>query len=106
MRRAALSRRNTLLSGWPLDIPGVGPLPTVAAGLHMTVSVESVAREQELIELARSVDVEINGLSSYWLPESTTPFDQRAGLVLGFAAVPEKSVEAALERLREAWRAR
>ncbi|MNZ28942.1 HTH-type transcriptional regulatory protein GabR [compost metagenome] len=106
MRRAALSRRNTLLSGWPLDIPGVGPLPTVAAGLHMTVPVESVAREQELIELARSVDVEINGLSSYWLPESTTPFDQRAGLVLGFAAVPEKSVEAALERLREAWRAR
>ena len=86
-------------------MPGVGPLPTVAAGLHMTVPVESVAREQELIEWARGVDVEINGLSSYWLPDSATPIDQRAGLVLGFAAVPEKSIEAALARLRTVWRA-
>ncbi|WP_085723611.1 PLP-dependent aminotransferase family protein [Pseudomonas sp. R37(2017)] len=106
MRRAALSRRNALLSGWPLDLPGVGPLPSVAAGLHMTVPVDSVAREQELIELATGVDVEINGLSSYWLPQSTTPIDLRAGLVLGFVAVPEKSIEAALERLRTVWCAR
>ncbi|PPA04659.1 PLP-dependent aminotransferase family protein [Pseudomonas sp. MWU12-2312b] len=106
MRRAALSRRNTLLGGWPLDMPGVGPLPTVAAGLHMTVPVDSVAREQELIELARGVDVEINGLSSYWLPDSSTPIDQRAGLVLGFAAVPEQAIGAALERLRSVWRTR
>ncbi|WP_458370518.1 MocR-like pyridoxine biosynthesis transcription factor PdxR [Pseudomonas fluorescens] len=104
MRRAALSRRNTLLNGWPLDIPGIGKLPTVAAGLHMTVPVDSVARERELIELASSVDVEVNGLSSYWLPESATPMDQRAGLVLGFAAVPEKAIEAALQRLRAVWR--
>jgi GntR family transcriptional regulator/MocR family aminotransferase len=104
MRRAALSRRDTLLNGWPLDIPGIGKLPTVAAGLHMTVPVDSVARERELIELASSVDVEVNGLSSYWLPESATPMDQRAGLVLGFAAVPEKAIEAALQRLRAVWR--
>lgn len=106
MRRAALSRRNTLLSGWPLDIPGIGPLPTVTAGLHMTVPVDSVARERALVESASSVEVEINGLSSYWLPESTTALDQRAGLVLGFAAVPEKAIEAALERLRAVWRGR
>ncbi|MNL05566.1 HTH-type transcriptional regulatory protein GabR [compost metagenome] len=106
MRRAALSRRNALLNGWPLDIPGVGRLPTVTAGLHMTVPVESVERERELIELASNVDVEINGLSSYWLPQSTTPDDQCAGLVLGFAAVPEREIEAALERLRTVWRAR
>ena len=106
MRRAALSRRNTLLNGWPTDIPGVGPLPSVAAGLHMTVPVDSVARERELIDLASSVDVEINGLSSYWLPDSTTPMDQRSGLVLGFAAVPEQAIEAALQRLRAVWRGR
>jgi GntR family transcriptional regulator/MocR family aminotransferase len=103
MRRAALSRRNVLLGGWPQNIPGVGQLPGVAAGLHLTVPVASVARESQLIELARSVDVEINGLSSYWLPDSTTPVDQRAGLVLGFAAVPERAIEAALERLRTVW---
>jgi GntR family transcriptional regulator/MocR family aminotransferase len=103
MRRAALSRRNCLLAHWPTNIEGVGSLPSVAAGLHLTVSVNSVARERELIEKAESVGVEVNGLSSYWLPDSQTPLDQRAGLVLGFAAVPEPAIEAALARLRTVW---
>ncbi|UVM50410.1 PLP-dependent aminotransferase family protein [Pseudomonas sp. B21-015] len=103
MRRAALSRRNVLLNGWPVDIPGVAKLPSVAAGLHLTVRVDSVARERELIEQATSVGVEVNGLSSYWLPDTTLPEDQRAGLVLGFAAVPEAAIESALARLKEVW---
>jgi GntR family transcriptional regulator/MocR family aminotransferase len=105
MRRAALSRRNTLLDGWPTAIAGVGNLPAVSAGLHLTVAVDSIEREQQLIAQAAGVDVEINGLSSYWLPDSTTPLDQRAGLVLGFAAVPEPAINAALVRLRQAWKA-
>jgi GntR family transcriptional regulator/MocR family aminotransferase len=104
MRRAALSRRNCLLDGWPTGIAGVGSLPTVSAGLHLTVSVDSLARERQLIEQAESVGVEINGLSNYWLPDSRTPVDQRAGLVLGFAAVPEPAIESALARLRQVWR--
>lgn len=104
MRRAALSRRNVLLAGWPSGLPGVGELPSVAAGLHVTVRVDSLAREQQLLAQAHAVDVEVNGLSSYWLAQSTTPADQRAGLVLGFAAVPEADIAAALARLRQAWR--
>ncbi|EJN23661.1 transcriptional regulator with HTH domain and aminotransferase domain-containing protein [Pseudomonas sp. GM78] len=104
MRRAALSRRNTLLANWPADIAGVGQLPSVAAGLHMTVTVDTLAREQALIEAAASVDVEINGLSNYWLADSNNTPDQRAGLVLGFAAVPEEAISAALGRLSKAWR--
>ncbi|WP_027926280.1 PLP-dependent aminotransferase family protein [Pseudomonas sp. URMO17WK12:I12] len=104
MRRAALSRRNTVLAGWPQNIPGIGSLPSVAAGLHLTVAVDSRARERELVEQAASVDVEINALSGYWLPDSTTPMDQRAGLVLGFAAVPEAAISAALGRLEQVWR--
>jgi Transcriptional regulators containing a DNA-binding HTH domain and an aminotransferase domain (MocR family) and their eukaryotic orthologs len=103
MRRAALSRRNALLAGWPRGLPGVGELPVIAAGLHMTVRVDSLAREQQLLEQARAVGVEVNGLSSYWLAHSTTPADQRAGLVLGFAAVPETVVTEALTALRRAW---
>ncbi|MBK3474665.1 PLP-dependent aminotransferase family protein [Pseudomonas sp. MF6751] len=103
MRRAALSRRNALLAGWPEALPGVGPLPNVAAGLHLTVRVDSVYREQQLLKQAHAVGVEINGLSTYWLPDSSTPPDQRAGLVLGFAAVPESGIAQALERLRLAW---
>jgi GntR family transcriptional regulator/MocR family aminotransferase len=104
MRRAALSRRDTLMSGWPQEVEGVGPLPAVSAGLHLTVPVDSVERERQLIELARSVEVEISGLSNYWLPDSLTPLDRRAGLVLGFAAVPEPAIDSALGRLRRAWR--
>ncbi|MGF6327888.1 GntR family transcriptional regulator/MocR family aminotransferase [Pseudomonas sp. BS3782 TE3695] len=103
MRRAALSRRNCLLAHWPTNIEGVGRVPSVAAGLHLTVSVSSVVRERELIEQAENVGIEVNGLSSYWLPDSQTPLDQRAGLVLGFAAVPEPAIEAALARLRNVW---
>ena len=105
MRRAALSRRNALLAGWPADVPGMGSLPGVAAGLHLTVRVESLAREVQLLAQAQAVDVEINGLSSYWLPGSSPAPDSRAGLVLGFAAVPELAIAEALDRLRKAWRA-
>ncbi len=103
MRRAALSRRDALLSGWPGQLQGVSSLPTVAAGLHLTVRVDSLAREQQLVAQAHAVGVEVNGLSAYWLPDSSTPADQRAGLVLGFAAVPPASIAQALGRLYRAW---
>ncbi|GFM80655.1 GntR family transcriptional regulator [Pseudomonas cichorii] len=104
MRRAALSRRDALLAGWPENIPGCGAMPKVVAGLHVKVRVDSLARERELIEKAESVGVEITALSSYWLPDSTEPVDNRAGLVLGFAGVPEEAIADALERLRQVWR--
>ncbi|MCV4284657.1 MocR-like pyridoxine biosynthesis transcription factor PdxR [Pseudomonas capsici] len=103
MRRAALSRRNALLEGWPDNIPGCGAMPRVVAGLHVMVRVDSLARERELIAKAESAGVEINALSDYWLPDSTEPVDNRAGLVLGFAGVPEAAIADALARLRRVW---
>ncbi|VVP72015.1 HTH-type transcriptional regulatory protein GabR [Pseudomonas fluorescens] len=103
MRRAALARRDVLKAGWPTDIPGVGPMPAVDAGLHVKVDVDNFSREQELVAKAEAVGVEINPLSSYWLDDSDTPVDNRAGLVLGFAAVPERDIAEALLRLRKAW---
>jgi len=105
MRTAARSRRDTLLAGWPAHVPGCAPLPAVEAGLHLCVRVDSLARERELISAAARVGVEISALSSYWLPGSSTPEDQRAGLVLGFAAVPEAQINEALAALRQAWNA-
>ncbi|MDD0975947.1 PLP-dependent aminotransferase family protein [Pseudomonas fontis] len=104
MRRAALSRRNAVQAGWPQDIAGLGSLPEVAAGLHLKVDVDNHAREQELIARATAVGVELNALSDYWLPDSDTPVDNRAGLVLGFAAVAEAEIADALARLGRAWR--
>ena len=103
MRTAARSRRDALLAGWPQNIQGCAPLPAVEAGLHLCVRVDSLARERELIRAAERVGVEISALSSYWLPDSRTPDDQRAGLVLGFAAVPEAQISEALQALRRAW---
>jgi GntR family transcriptional regulator/MocR family aminotransferase len=67
--------------------------------------VDSLAREQVLLAQAHAVNVEINGLSSYWLAGKSPSSDQRAGLVMGFAAVPEAAIAQALARLRQAWQA-
>ncbi len=104
MRRAALSRRNTLLAYWPQGIEGVGPIPNIVAGLHVAVPVVSRERERELLARAKEAEVEIVGLSRYWLEDSVEPVDNRAGLVLGFAAVPEVEIKAALDRLGRVWR--
>ncbi|MDM8350606.1 PLP-dependent aminotransferase family protein [Pseudomonas sp. sp1636] len=103
MRGAARSRRDALLAGWPQQVPGCAPLPIVEAGLHLCVRVDSLARERQLIALAAKVGVELNALSGYWLANSSEPVDRRAGLVLGFAAVPEAQIGAALQALRQAW---
>ena len=95
-------RRDALLQGWP-QVPGCAPLPAVEAGLHLSVRVESLQRETELVAAALAAGVEVSALSGYWLADSITPPDQRAGLVLGFAAVPEAQIGAALQALRKAW---
>ena len=104
MRNAARARRDALFADWPEAVPGCAPLPEVHAGLHLSVRCESLAREQELIAAAARVGVEINPLSVQWLPEGNTPPDQRAGLVMGFAAVPEQAISEALQALRRAWK--
>jgi len=48
--------------------------------------------------------VEVTPLSNFWLADSEVPVDKRAGLVLGFAAVPEGEIAEALMKLRKAWR--
>ena len=103
MRLAARARRDALLRDWPAAIPGCAPMPPVDAGLHLCIRVESLARERELVASAGAAGVELNGLSEYWLDESAEPVDNRAGLVLGFAAVPEAQIAEAIRMLRRAW---
>lgn len=104
MRKAALGRRDALLAGWPTGIPGVGAMPDIAAGLHVKVAVDNVSRERTLVAQAEAVGVEVTPLSAFWLDNSMCPVDKQAGLVLGFAAVPEREIAEALLKLRKAWR--
>lgn len=101
MRRAAKSRRDALLRGWPGDL--VGALPEVQAGLHACLPLDSLAREQELVAKAAAVGVELSALSGYWQPNLAMQAP-RAGLVLGFAGVDEAQIALALDTLRRAWR--
>jgi len=103
MRRAARSRRDALLRGWPLALAGCQALPAVEAGLHVSMRVSGIERERELIAQAAAVGVEINPLSGYWLEDSPQPPDERAGLMLGFAGVDEGQIAKALRALRKAW---
>ncbi|WP_312723110.1 MocR-like pyridoxine biosynthesis transcription factor PdxR [Stutzerimonas kunmingensis] len=102
MRQAARVRRDTLLQHWPEAIPGCDALPAVDAGLHLCVPVHGQTREAELVAAARAAGVEMNGLGDYWL-DGQAPRGALGGLVLGFAAVPEVEIIAALQRLRHAW---
>ena len=69
----------------------------------LLLRVESLTVDSGTVR-AHQVQVEINGLSRYWLRDSVEPVDNRAGLVLGFAAVPEADIRAALARLSKVWR--
>ena len=51
-----------------------------------------------------SPGMEVSALSDYWMDDSSVAPDDRAGLVLGFAAVPEARIDEALRALRKAWR--
>ena len=64
----------------------------------------SLARERALIAAAAAAGVEVSALSDYWMDDSSVAPDDRAGLVLGFAAVPEARIDEALRALRKAWR--
>lgn len=105
MRAAARARRDALLAGWPAGLPGCAPLPPVEAGLHLCVRLDSLARERRLVAAAATAGIELNALSPYWLADSATPPERRAGLVLGFAAVPEAAIVQALAHLRRVWAA-
>ena len=100
-RRPRPPRR--LAAGWP-EAPGCQPLPAVEAGLHLCVRVDSLARERALIAAAAAAGMEVSALSDYWMDDSSVAPDDRAGLVLGFAAVPEARIDEALRALRKAWR--
>ncbi|EIU5420472.1 TPA: PLP-dependent aminotransferase family protein, partial [Pseudomonas aeruginosa] len=60
--------------------------------------------ERALIAAAAAAGVEVSALSDYWMDDSSVAPDDRAGLVLGFAAVPEARIDEALRALRKAWR--
>lgn len=105
MRKAAKARLTTLQHRWPTGVPGCADLPEINAGLHTCVRVDCADREAKLVRTALDIGIEINRLSDYWLDPAAVASERRAGLVLGFAAVPEAEITEALSRLSTVWKA-
>lgn len=109
MRRAALERRDALLSAWAQDLtPSLPPTwrgllapRPIDAGLQAFVPLASRALETRLQAAAAAVGIELGALSQVGgLPAHS----QEAGLILGFAAVPPAEIRRAVAALAQAWR--
>lgn len=108
MRRAALERRDALLSAWAQDLtPSLPPawqrlrLQPVVAGLQAFLPLPTRALETRLVGAAAAAGIELGGLAQVGgLPAHS----QEAGLILGFAAVTPAEIRRAVALLAQAWR--
>ncbi|HLO92710.1 MAG TPA: aminotransferase class I/II-fold pyridoxal phosphate-dependent enzyme, partial [Burkholderiaceae bacterium] len=101
MRRAARERRDALLDAWGRHIDSLGlPLPPPEAGLHAYLPLPDARLERRLAEAAAQAQLEVGAMRQVGgLPEAST----RAGLVLGFAALPSRDTRRAVQTLAQAW---
>ncbi len=102
MRRAARERRDALLDAWTHHIEPLGlPLPAPEAGLHAYLPLPDARLEHRLTEAAAAAQLEVGAMRRVGgLPEASG----RAGLVLGFAAVPPAELKASVRKLAQGWR--
>jgi GntR family transcriptional regulator/MocR family aminotransferase len=87
-------RRDLMLGGLERFFPGVRVLG-VAAGLHVAVEPAELVDERELVRRAAA-----RGVALYAFRDRTGP---ASTLLLGYANVPEPSIEPALRELRAAF---
>lgn len=101
VRRAALTRRDALLDCWQRTFGQALPLCPVAAGLHALLPLESPTQEALHLRLAEQQGIELGALRQIGAVPAAS---QLAGLVLGFAPVPEAQIRSAVQTLARAWR--
>jgi GntR family transcriptional regulator/MocR family aminotransferase len=101
MRRAAAARREALLAAWSAQFGARWPLQAPPSGLSVFLPLPGVAQEQQLLARARAAGLDCAGVHEL-LHTGRMPFGP-AGLVLGFGAVPEGQMAAAVRQLGRAW---
>ena len=97
MRRVYADRHNRILRTLMTDFKKwLVPIPSVT-GMHLSATLRkrSVRLERELAERALAEDVAFDRLSSY-----CTSDRPRAGVVLGYGAIPTSKIDEGLRRLR------
>ncbi len=71
------------------------------AGLHLILRVPNSMPEGELVDSALSCGVKTYGISKYYSDRSS--LDPRAALLIGYAAMSEEDIAAAVRLLDQAW---
>lgn len=70
------------------------------SGLHMLVEVKDGRPQDELIELARSVDIAVYDTDKYWM---THPHPLESCVLIGFSAIEEQLIRPGIKQLAQAW---
>lgn len=70
------------------------------SGLHVLVEVKDGRSQDELIALARSVDVAVYDTDKYWM---THPHPLESCVLIGFSAIEEQLIRPGIKRLAQAW---
>ncbi|MDP4108403.1 MAG: PLP-dependent aminotransferase family protein [Bacillota bacterium] len=100
MRNIYKQKRETLIKALKNALPN-SAVKGANAGLHLILTVDNGMSEEELILSARNNGVRVYGISQYYFGDA--PKDGNTSLLLGFAALREKEIYEATERLRKAW---
>ncbi|UGS39249.1 MocR-like pyridoxine biosynthesis transcription factor PdxR [Capillimicrobium parvum] len=95
-RRRYRARRDALLDALARHLPGVR-VQGVAAGLHAVVLLPEGTDEHALVAAAGARGIEIHGLGDQRFEPAGGP----PGLILGYAAMPEPAIAAAIAELAE-----
>jgi GntR family transcriptional regulator/MocR family aminotransferase len=103
MRPVYRARRDALLNALAKHLPGVVPVGA-SAGLHVLAWLPpgvSTADEAAIVARAAALDVAVDGVSPMRHGAPGPP-----GLILGYARLPEREIEAGMQRLAAAVRGR
>ncbi|MBI4984725.1 MAG: PLP-dependent aminotransferase family protein, partial [Rhodocyclales bacterium] len=102
MKRLYGERRAALLAALRKHLGGMIGIVGGSAGMHLTVALDpaSGVADTAVAQAAASLGLALRPLSAYALPGARTPAWH--GFVLGYAAVPTRSIDAAVKKLRQA----
>ena len=107
VRRANAERRAALMAALARTLPGTVTLAGTDAGLHVVAWLEGVPRAAEAGFVSRAAEAGLGlyPISPLYDRAGSTPRSDRAGLVLGYAALPVSTIEKGIELLAELIRA-
>lgn len=101
MRLIYKRKRETLTRTIRAMGPGI-EISGADAGQHLLLRVDNGMNEEQLVSSAAAQGVKVYGISSYYL--SADPLPEPPRILLGFAAMEEEDISAAVSLLHKAWR--